>query len=464
MKEKFVNILALFMIFYMQAPGNSNGNSCFAQTSDKNITFYGQLRQSDKRPLRSSTVLLLQYNPDTKSVSVVDSATTDFGGDYRFNKTQPFNKTQQYYILALPNESYDYEFPTYYGTSLFLEKATPLTVLNPGEEIEINFTTIKKKSSSGRGAIGGHITTNGAPVPSLRVFLFSQNNNPAAFESTDSSGYFKFNKISYGIYFLWIDFPGVDNSVPDKVTIHSLNPVKDSLNFRIEESNLIWTDNAYTSIKDALLIKTHVYYLQLNSLQYNVMEQSLIIRTDGSVTLKPAIGELTNLETLEIAINQITTLPAEIGKLTKLTLLNASLNKLSTLPPTIENLKNLEVLDLGKNNFKKFPEVICKLSSLEVLSLQNNPFDSLPGSISNLKNLKSLSLENNFELLELPPQIGKLHDLETLKLSNCTKLRSLPKELNNLKNLKMLDITGTKLNAKDFQKAVPECEVRDGKK
>ena len=103
-------------------------------------------------------------------------------------------------------------------------------------------------------------------------------------------------------------------------------------------------------------------------------------------------------------------------------------------------------------------------SFLESLNMESNPIAAVPATINNLKNLKELNLSGCFDLLALPIQIGELTNLETLNLSNCIKLKALPKELNNLKNLKVLDITGTKLSAKSFQKAVPGCEVKVTKK
>jgi len=51
--------------------------------------------------------------------------------------------------------------------------------------------------------------------------------------------------------------------------------------------------------------------------------------------------------------NQLTELPKEIGNLTNLEYLDLSYNRLTTLPKELENLKNLAYLYLTGNNFSE---------------------------------------------------------------------------------------------------------------
>jgi Leucine-rich repeat (LRR) protein len=339
--------------------------------------------------------------------------------------------------------------------------------MNFGDAVTADFATTKKAySNSGPASIGGTISLgkNGGGASKLTVFLADKDKNPIAVTSTNASGNFQFKDLAMGNYSILLDFAGIDNTTADVINLNVLNPGKSNLHFQIEDGNLNCMENSYTNIKEALGNKENVYVLNLNSLQHDVVEKSLVISSDDSKMLSTQIGEFTNLESLSIDINLINFLPADIGKLNKLTTLNANLNKLTALPNEMENLKNLKTLGLGKNNFNTFPELITKLSTLEVLNFESNPIPALPPTINALKNLKELNLSSCFDLLALPPQIGELTNLETLNLSNCGKLKSLPKELNNLKNLKVLDITGTKLSASSFKKAVPGCEVRVTKK
>ncbi|MEK6616278.1 MAG: leucine-rich repeat domain-containing protein [Bacteroidota bacterium] len=452
MKRKFFNTVALFIFIYINAI-----SLCFSQ---KKTILHGQVKQSDGSPLRSSAVMLIQYNPATKIYSVVDSAYTDADGNYKFDASQ------QYFILAKPDETMVNDFPTYYGNSLFSQKAIPVS-MNYGDAVTADFITTKKSfSNSGMASIGGTISfgKNLANVSTSTVFLSDKDKNPIAVTSTNSSGSFQFKNLAMGDYSVWVDFAGVDNTTADVINLNVLNPAKNNFHFQVEDGSLNCVENNYSSIKDALQNKENVYMLTLNSLQHDVAEKSLILATDGSKMLSMQIEEFPNLESLSIDINMINSLPADIGKLSKLTMLSANLNKLSALPVEMSNLKNLKTLTLGKNNFNTFPDVIISYSSLEILNFENNPITALPPTINALKNLKELNLSSCFDLLALPAQIGELTNLQELNLSNCVKLKSLPKELNNLKNLKVLDIQGTKLSVSSFKKAVPECEVRMTKK
>lgn len=277
--------------------------------------------------------------------------------------------------------------------------------------------------------------------------------------STDANGGFRFEKFPLGKYSIGVNVPGVDNSVSDVINISALNPIKQNQHFKIEDGILVCVESNYTNIKDARANKENVFVLNLNNLQFDVAEQSLVIG-EGTKKLIPKIGEFINLESLSITINLLTGFPSEIGNLQKLTELNANFNKLNTLPAEMGNLKSLRMLDLGKNDFHQFPEPIFRLAALEKLNFESNPISELPGGIGALKNLKELNLSNCTELTVLPSQLGELSNLEVLDLSKCSKLKSLPDEIVNLKNLKALDVTGTKVSTKEFQKAVPRCEVR----
>ncbi|MBI3502248.1 MAG: carboxypeptidase regulatory-like domain-containing protein [Bacteroidetes bacterium] len=433
--------------------------ACTELFSQNKTILQGTVKQSDGNPLRNSAVMLIQYNPATKLFSAVDSSYTDANGKYKFDGSM------QYFILAKPDVTVN-DFPTYYGNSLFSQKATPVS-MNYGEAVTADFSTVKKAfSNSGVASLGGTISLgkNLGPVSKATVFLADKDKNPIAVASTNAQGKFEFKNLAMGNYSVWVDMAGVDNLNADVINLNVLNPVKNNFHFQIDDGVLTYAENNYASIKEALANKENVFALNLNSLQHDVEEKSFVIAPDGSKTLLPQAGEFSNLESLSLDINMLNSLPAETGKLGKLTSLSLSLNKLSSLPPEMANLQHLKTLNLGKNNFSKFPDAVTSLSSLEELNLENNSFASLPTSINALKNLKTLNLSGCAELLALPPQIGELANLEVLELSNCAKLKSLPKELNNLKNLKVLDIQGTKLNANSFKKAVPNCEVRVTKK
>ena len=67
--------------------------------------------------------------------------------------------------------------------------------------------------------------------------------------------------------------------------------------------------------------------------------------------LPPEIGNLTNLQKLELEYNQLTSLPPEIGNLTNLQQLSVSDNQLTSLPSEIGNCDIYYYRDNNCTNF-----------------------------------------------------------------------------------------------------------------
>jgi len=153
-------------------------------------------------------------------------------------------------------------------------------------------------------------------------------------------------------------------------------------------------------------------------------------------TLPSVIGQLKNLEKLDLNNNNLTTLPPKFGQLKNLQSLYLSYNNLTTLPPKFGQLKNLQSLYLSYNNLTTLPSVIGQLKNLKVLLLRKNKLDTLPSKIGDLKNLEELDLSNN-NLTTLPPEIVNLRNLKYLYLGK-NNLTVLPPEIVNLRNLRLL--------------------------
>ncbi|GMI11247.1 hypothetical protein TrVE_jg2968 [Triparma verrucosa] len=98
---------------------------------------------------------------------------------------------------------------------------------------------------------------------------------------------------------------------------------------------------------------------------------------------------------LDLGANDITQLPNDLGNLVNLERLNLERNRLQALPDSLLECKKLKVLKLNKNNFKSLHRYIGRLSSLVHLDLSFNVLDILPQTLPSLKNLQHLDVSGN---------------------------------------------------------------------
>jgi hypothetical protein len=95
-------------------------------------------------------------------------------------------------------------------------------------------------------------------------------------------------------------------------------------------------------------------------------------------TLADEIGQLIDLEILEITKSNLKYLPKSIGKLINLKKLTVAWGGgLTEIPPEIGNLSKLEELDLFRNRITTLPNEISKLKHLKKLILGENNFSEL---------------------------------------------------------------------------------------
>jgi internalin A len=168
------------------------------------------------------------------------------------------------------------------------------------------------------------------------------------------------------------------------------------------------------------------------------------VANEGLTELPADIGQLTNLQSLNVSGNQLRELPEEIVKLINLEECYLGDNQLRELPEEISNLTNLQVLTLTGNQFSEFPKVITKLPNLQSLELRDLRLGELPQEIAHLNNLQELYLSGN-QIRQLPTEITALVNLKVLDLLD-NQLRSLPVEITELISLEVLDISDNQLS------------------
>ncbi|KAL8264794.1 hypothetical protein R6Q59_022924 [Mikania micrantha] len=138
--------------------------------------------------------------------------------------------------------------------------------------------------------------------------------------------------------------------------------------------------------------------------------ESSVTRVDlGSAGLSgqlvPELGQLINLQYLELYSNNITgNIPTELGKLNSLVSLDLYSNRLhGNIPNTMGNLKKLRFLRLNNNSLGgTIPYSLTNIIELEVLDLSNNSLVGLVPINGSFSLFTDLSFRNNLNLI-FPP-------------------------------------------------------------
>ena len=202
--------------------------------------------------------------------------------------------------------------------------------------------------------------------------------------------------------------------------------------------------------------------------------RSLRLRfTSLTGTLSPAIGKLSQLDTLDLSNSRYDLsmwwdgdpatakahrpngktlsgeLPREIGQLTKVRYLDLSFQGFTgALPTEIGALKSLKYLSLyGCRLSGELPASLGDLDQLEYLSAGLNDFSGeLPASLGSLKSIREIHISGNKLSGSIPASLGALKTLQQLNLAGNQLTGAIPAALSQLEGLYVIDLSRNKLS------------------
>lgn len=151
------------------------------------------------------------------------------------------------------------------------------------------------------------------------------------------------------------------------------------------------------------------------------------------------ITQCKNLKRLELLkMYDLKKLPENIGQLQELEYIDLALTSMESLPESIGQLKKLKYLNVSSTNISAVPDSIGGCESLVFLDLHSTDITEIPDSVTKLKNLKDLDLGYT-KTTALPEDIGALTGLVRLDLFGLD-LRELPESAKDLTKLAYLNV------------------------
>ena len=153
----------------------------------------------------------------------------------------------------------------------------------------------------------------------------------------------------------------------------------------------------------------------------NRVTQIILANNNLSGTIPPSLGDLTNLQTLNLGYNNLfDTIPFSLCNLINLQyfFLNVNNNISGVIPPNIGNLTNLIRIDFSSNQLSgTIPASFSNCLSLQNLYLEYNMLTgAIPESLGNLTNLQNVFLDDNQLSGSIPASFANLTYLPRLWL------------------------------------------------
>ncbi|MCX6352173.1 MAG: T9SS type A sorting domain-containing protein [Bacteroidetes bacterium] len=169
---------------------------------------------NSKTPADYGSVYLIKYNPADSTLAAVD--TTSFvpkdSGEYVF-KNVAAGKYLIKAFLSTTSGYHDYFLPTYHDSSLQWSGAKDV-VVSTSNTAGVVIHLVQGSNGTGSGFIGGKVTQGankkaGDPLDNIEIVLLDANKKPLRYATTDSNGYFNFDKLPYGSYSVFAEVVGV---------------------------------------------------------------------------------------------------------------------------------------------------------------------------------------------------------------------------------------------------------------
>ncbi|CAI7785066.1 unnamed protein product, partial [Closterium sp. NIES-54] len=181
----------------------------------------------------------------------------------------------------------------------------------------------------------------------------------------------------------------------------------------------------------------------------SVMSCMSLSYNELSGPIPDTIGSLTSLTNLGLRSNKLSgAIPPSIALLTNINALDLSSNQLSgPIPKEIGSMVALTKLDLSDNQLSgNIPATFGALIQMEFLDLSNNQLDDVPSTLGALSVISYMSLSYNNLSGLIPDTIGSLTSLTNLGLCSNKLSGAIPPSIALLKNINALDLSSNQLS------------------
>jgi Leucine-rich repeat (LRR) protein len=238
-----------------------------------------------------------------------------------------------------------------------------------------------------------------------------------------------------------------------KAVVFGVEAVEITSNFDVlKKLNLSWTN--IKSLPESIVRLVNLKQLEVLDLERTAIRDlpknprwpmllELFLHNNKELRKIPPLffDYMTALQTLNLSRTCISSLPKSIVNLASLKrLILRNCHDFKKLSPEVGELKELEVLDLegtkiwdlpenpkwprllqfvlhNNKELRKIPPLFFDyMTALQTLDLSGTCISSLPESIVNLASLKRLILRNCRDFKKLSPEVGELKELEVLDL------------------------------------------------